>query len=340
MPHRLRVTRDPSQLAADSVTGAVTSVGVFDGVHLGHQSILRANVERAEQLGAEPTVVTFAQHPKAVLLGHAPRTLTTIEHRLALFWRAGIRHAVVLTFDETLRDTTADEFTATILEEGLATRAFVLGFDSKFGRGRTGGAESLRARGHEVEVPPKVLIDQRPISSTAIREAVELGDLESASRMLGRPVTIYGEVVHGEALGRRLGFPTANLDLFHELRPPEGVYVCRAHIVPPPSASGVPDPRERVGSHDAVANIGRRPTITHRDAGAHRDTGPLVEVHLLDFDGDLYGQRIELEFVSLLRGEQRFESLDALQAAIADDVARAREFARRRTSAGKDPSSR
>jgi riboflavin kinase/FMN adenylyltransferase len=269
-----------------------------------------------------------------VLLGRAPRTLTTIEHRLALFWRAGIRHAVVLKFDEALRDTTADDFTATILEDGLDTRAFVLGFDSKFGRDRAGGPESLRARGHEVEVPPKVLIDQRPISSTAIREAVELGDLAGASRMLGRPVTIYGEVVHGEALGRRLGFPTANLDLFHELRPPEGVYACRAHIVPPPSTSGVPDPRERVGSHDAVANIGRRPTI------GHRDTGPLVEVHLLDFDGDLYGQRIELEFVSLLRGEKHFESLDALQAAIADDVARARELGHGDTPTGKDPTSR
>lgn len=326
MPHRLRVTRDTSTLAATPTEGAVTSVGVFDGVHLGHQSILLANVTRAAQLGVVPTVVTFEQHPKAVLLGRAPRTLTTIEHRLALFWRAGIRHAVVLSFDEVLRDTTADEFTAAILEEGLSTRAFVLGFDSKFGKDRAGGAESLRARGHGVEIPPKVIIDQRPVSSSAIREAVELGDLASASEMLGRPVTIYGEVVHGEELGRRLGFPTANLDLFHELRPPEGVYACRAHIVPPPSKSGAPDPRERVGSHDAVANIGRRPTIAHPNVDG--DPDPLVEVHLIDFDGDLYGQRIELEFVQLLRGEKRFDSLDALKAAIADDVARARALGR------------
>ncbi|MEM9378668.1 MAG: riboflavin biosynthesis protein RibF [Planctomycetota bacterium] len=332
MPHRLKVTRDPAHLApcdAESlegrrVRGAVTSVGVFDGVHLGHQSILATNVARAHALGAEPTVVTFAEHPKAVLLGRAPRTLTTIEHRLALFWRAGIRHAVVLTFDESLRDTTAEAFSRQILEEGLGSRAIVLGFDSKFGRGREGGAESLRARGHEVDIAPKVVIGERPVSSTVIRESVELGDLEGASEMLGRPVTIYGEVVRGEALGRRLGFPTANLDLFHELRPPEGVYACTAHVVPPPSEGGAPDPRERIGSHDAVANIGRRPTVAPDGAD------PLVEVHLLDFDGDLYGQRMELEFVERLRPERRFESLDALQTAIGQDVERARAIHARR----------
>ncbi|MEM6672511.1 MAG: riboflavin biosynthesis protein RibF [Planctomycetota bacterium] len=298
----------------------MTSVGVFDGVHLGHQSILRANVVRARELGAEPTVVTFAEHPKAVLLGRAPRTLTTIEHRLALFWRAGIRHAVVLTFDASLRDTSADAFSEVVLERGLGSRAFVLGFDSKFGKGRAGGPESLRTRGHEVEIAPVVVIGQRAVSSTVIRESVELGDLAGASEMLGRPVTIYGEVVHGEALGRRLGFPTANLDLHHELRPPDGVYACRAHVVPPPSATGAPDPRERTGSYDAVANIGRRPTVAHEAAES------LVEVHLLDFEGDLYGQRMELEFVERLRDEQRFASLDALQEAIARDVQRARDI--------------
>jgi riboflavin kinase/FMN adenylyltransferase len=296
----------------------VTSVGVFDGVHLGHQSILEANVARADALGAEPTVVTFAEHPKAVLLGRAPRTLTTLEHKLALLWRAGIRHVVVLTFDEELRNTTAEAFSERILERGLSTMAFVLGFDSKFGKDRAGGPDSLKARGHRVEIAPKVMVGQRAVSSTVIRESVELGDLAGARRMLGRPVTIYGEVVPGEALGRRLGFPTANLDLLHELRPPEGVYACRAHVVPPPSEGGAPDPRERVGSFDAVANIGRRPTVAAEGAG------PLVEVHLLDFEGDLYGQRIELEFAERLRPEVRFGSLDELQAAIASDVERAR----------------
>ncbi len=313
MPQSLKVTRDISALTPHG-NGAITSVGVFDGVHLGHQSILRANIELARELGCEPTVVTFAHHPKAVILGRAPRTLTTIEHRLALFARAGIRHVCVLAFDEKLRDTSADEFTASVLESGLDTRAFVLGFDSKFGKGRAGGPDSLRARDHRVDIAPKVVVNQRAVSSTAIRENIELGDLRSAAEMLGRPVTIYGEVVHGEALGRRLGFPTANLDLFHELQPPNGVYACRAHVVPPPAESGAPDPRERIGSYDAACNIGRRPSVARPDAET------LVEVHMLDFDGDLYGQRVELEFVERIRGEQKFGSLDELQAAIANDV--------------------
>lgn len=318
MPHRaLEVVRDAAALAP-AANGAVTSVGVFDGVHLGHQAILRENVELAREVGAVPTVVTFAQHPKAVLLGRAPRTLTTIEHRLALFARAGIRRAVVMTFDEELRNTTPDDFSKRILEDGLGTRAFVLGFDSKFGKDRAGGPESLRARGHRVEIAEKVLVGQRAVSSTAIREAIELGDLDGAARMLGRPLTIYGEVVHGQALGRRLGFPTANLDLFHELEPPPGVYACRAHIVPPPTADGAPDPRERTGSHPAVANIGHRPTVVENAAKT------VVEVHLLDFEGDLYGQRMELEFVQRVRGEQRFDGLDALTEAITRDVAIAR----------------
>ncbi|MEL6713849.1 MAG: riboflavin biosynthesis protein RibF [Planctomycetota bacterium] len=332
MPHRqLRVTRSMDALRpadADGRRGAVTSVGVFDGVHLGHQSILSANVARARDLGAEATVVTFAEHPKRVLLGRAPRTLTTIEHRLALFARAGIQHVCVLEFDEDLRNMSADTFTENVLENGLGTRAFVLGFDSKFGRGRAGGPDSLRAHGHAVEIAEKVVVGHRAVSSTAIREAIELGDLAAARAMLGRPVTTYGEVVHGAALGRRLGFPTANLDLFHELRPPEGVYACRAHIVPAPTESGAPDPRERIGSHDAVANIGRRPTVDG-EAGQ-----PIVEVHLLDFEGDLYGQRVELEFVARLRDERKFPDLDALRLAISKDVEAAR--ARLSTSTEED----
>ena len=151
--------------------------------------------------------MTFAQHPKAVLLGRAPRTLTTIEHRLALFARAGVRHAVVMTFDEELRNTAADDFARRYLEEGLGTRAFVLGFDSKFGKDRAGGPDSLRARGHEVEIAEKVMVGQRAVSSTAIREAVELGDLEGAARMLGRPLTVYGEVVKGRRSGAAWASP-------------------------------------------------------------------------------------------------------------------------------------
>jgi riboflavin kinase/FMN adenylyltransferase len=282
---------------------------MFDGVHLGHQGILAANVERARQLNSDATVVTFRRHPKFLLLGRSPRTLTTLEHRLELFARAGIEHAVVLAFDRGLQALSAAEFTRRVAVEGLGVRCFVLGFDSKFGRDRGGTPESLRAMGFEVEVAPKVVVHGRPVSSTAIREAVELGDLAAAAAMLGRAVSVYGRVVHGSSLGQRIGFPTANLNLHQGLHPPPGVYACRVHRQTPLG--------RRV--HLGVTNIGFRPTVSAEPARR-----PQVEVHLLDFGGDLYGQRIELEFVSRLRGEKRFSGLEELATQIRLDVEEAR----------------
>lgn len=302
---------DLDELGPPPSAGSVVSIGVFDGVHLGHQAILAANVARARECGAAPTVVTFAEHPKRVLLGLAPRTLTTLEHRLELFRRAGIARALALRFDEQLRSVSAEEFVERILVRGLAARAFVLGFDSKFGRERRGTPAFLSAMGFDVTVVEKVQVGQRAVSSTAIREAVELGDLEGAASMLGRSVSVLGEVVHGDALGRQLGFPTANLDLHHELHPPPGVYFGWAGLY----AAG------RVEHcFGAVANIGFRPTL--RGPGGDR---PRVEIHLLDFRGDLYGSQIEMVFLGRLRGEQRFPDLEALKAQIGRDVAQARE---------------
>lgn len=292
-------------------SGAVVSLGMFDGVHLGHQAILRANVERARELGAQAAVVTFRRHPKALLLGRAPKTLTTLEHRLELFARAGIEHAVVLPFDEALRSLGALEFVRLVALEGLGARSFVLGFDSKFGRDRGGTSESLRAAGFDVRVAEQVLVQGRPVSSSAIREAVELGDLAAAAAMLGRAVSVFGRVVHGQSLGKGLGFPTANLNLHQGLHPPPGVYACRVHHLPERGAKQ---------THGGVANIGFRPTL-----GGPPPRRPQVEVHLLDFRGDLYGERLELEFVTRLRGEQRFAGLAELSAQIARDVERARD---------------
>ncbi len=299
---RARLTPDPR--------GSVVSIGMFDGMHLGHQAILAANVARARALDALATVVTFRRHPKRLLLGHAPKTLTTLEHRLELFERAGIEHAAVLNFDAALRTLSAAEFTREIALRGLGARAFVLGFDSKFGRDRGGTPESLTALGFAVEVAPKVVVQGRPVSSTAIREAIELGDLPAAAAMLGRPVSVFGRVIHGANLGHRIGFPTANLNLHQELHPPPGVYACRVRPQVPGGARPV---------HGGVANIGFRPTV---DPDPPRR--PLVEVHVLDFEGDLYGQRVELEFVARLRGEKRFAGLDELAAQIARDVLEAR----------------
>lgn len=293
--------------------GAVVSVGVFDGVHLGHQEILRRNVIEARRLDARATVVTFRDHPKRLLLGRAPRTLTSLEHRLELFRRAGVEHAVALTFDEELKSIPADSFARSFLVGVLRARKFVLGFDSKFGRDRAGTPEWLARQGYDVEVVDQVLVGGRPVSSTAIREAVELGDLSGAARMLGRPVTVYGEVVPGDRLGRELGFPTANLDLRHELRPPNGVWAVRVRRV-----RFAPE-RVVESVHDGVLNIGWRPTVS-----GERPEAPRVEVHLLDFAGDLYGEFLEVEFVARLRDERKFPSLDALRAQIRADADAAR----------------
>lgn len=313
----MRITRDRSQLDAPPSQGAVVSLGVFDGVHLGHQAILSANVEKAREIGAVPTVVTFSGHPKRILLGRAPRTLTTLEHRLKLFERAGIEHTVALPFDEETRSTPAKVFAEEFLVGRLGTRHFVFGFDSKFGDGREGDAEFLRDLGYPTTVIPMVVIHKRGVSSTAIREAVELGDLESAQSMLGRRVSVLGEVVHGNELGRELGFPTANLDLHHELHPPVGVYACVANLVPDSNSQSPPQ------SWKAVSNIGFRPTVDGTPAPL-----PLVEVNLFDFDGDLYGKRLEIEFVQCLRGEQKFSDLGALKAQINRDVAAAKDLLR------------
>jgi riboflavin kinase/FMN adenylyltransferase len=310
----LITTLEVGDLPAAPPQGAVVSIGVFDGVHLGHQAILQANLARARALGARPTVVTFRQHPKQLLLGRSPRTLTSLEHRLELFRRAGVEHTLALTFDQTLREVPAEDFTRQVLVAALGARAFVLGFDSKFGHDRRGTPELLRGLGLDVEVVGKVEVGGRAVSSTAIREAVELGDLESAERMLGRPVSVLGTVVEGDRLGRELGFPTANLDLHHELHPPNGVYAGWARVL-------APGPRGQAGNgppRPAVANIGVRPTLDGQAAAA-----PRVEVHLLDFSGDLYGRDLEFEFGHLLREERRFGSLDELREQIGRDVSAA-----------------
>jgi riboflavin kinase/FMN adenylyltransferase len=303
-------------LPAPPREGSVVSIGVFDGVHLGHLAILEANRERARALGAQPTVVTFRRHPKRVLLGREPRTLTSLEHRLELFRRAGIEHTLVLAFDERLREVSAEEFVRRLIE-ALGARAFVLGFDSKFGRDRRGTPALLQELGLDVQVVDQVVLDGRPVSSTAIREAVELGDLPAAERMLGRPVSVLGSVVRGDELGRRLGFPTANLDLHHELHPPPGVYAGRARILDSDSRSMEPS---RPPLHPAVINIGVRPTVAGRGPQPVR-----VEAHLLGFCADLYGRSVELSFLERLRDERRFASLEELSAQIARDVERARE---------------
>lgn len=288
---------------------SVVSVGVFDGVHLGHQRLLHQLRETASVLQAVPTVVTFANHPDQVLHGEAPPLLTSVPHRLRLLRRAGVERLVLLRFEPRVQTMTPREFAERVLVKALRTRALLLGYDSALGKDRAGTPQCFRDLGGElgfqVHTGSPFEVDGQPVSSTAIRAAIARGDLALAHRYLGRYPGVLGEVVHGSARGRSLGFPTANVALAAAALPPPGVYAVEAIV------DGMP--------HRGVANLGTRPTF---DAGA----SPLVlEVHLLDFHGDLYGRELEVSFRQLLRPERRFADAAALREQIARDVAAARD---------------
>ncbi len=299
--------------------GSVATVGVFDGVHLGHFLVLRKLVARARERGARAAMVTFANHPKEVVLGAAPPTITSLEHRLLLFRRAGVDEVLVLDFSPELRALTAEEFVRRILLDGLGMVDLVFGFDSKFGRDRGGNPESLAplaaATGFSMEVVPPLRLDGRAVSSSAIREAVALGDLDKAAVMLGRPVSVLGTVVRGAGRGRDLGWPTANLDLHHELHPPPGVY----------AALALPDPAGPEADESAADEAARLlPAVVHVGGSPTFGAGGAVEVHLLEGGGDLYGRELEPFFLARLREARRFPDAAALGAQIARDADAAR----------------
>lgn len=285
---------------------SVVAVGVFDGVHLGHHRLLHQLLEMASALQGMPTVVTFANHPDQVLRGGAPPPLCSVAHRLRLLRRAGVLRLVLLQFEERLMNMTAREFTEDVLLGKLRARGLLLGYDSAMGKDREGTpqrfAELGDEHGFEVQTGAPVELDGEPISSTRIRSAIAAGDLATARRCLGRFPGALGEVVHGDARGRTMGFPTANLALQGGALPPAGVYAVEAVVDGETFA--------------AVANLGTRPTFA--------DGEPSLEVHLLDFEGDLYGRELEVTFRQVLREQRCFDGPDALKAQIAADVAAAR----------------
>jgi riboflavin kinase / FMN adenylyltransferase len=293
----------------------VVTLGVFDGVHLGHRAIIGEAVQWARDVSGTSAILTFEVHPQLLLTGRSPATLTSLEHRLRLFADLGVDAVVVVKFDETLRDLPADAFVERILVGTLGSRRIVLGPTNTFGRGGLGNGEWLKRHaprfGIEVRVPERVVGPEGPISSTRIRAAIDRGDLASASAMLGRPVSVLGTVVRGDGRGRTLGFPTANLDLHHEQRPPIGVYVTRAIV--------------RGKSVPSVTNIGVRPTFK-RDGSTGMEA--VVEVHLLDWSAsdEIYGEDLEVRFLERVRDEKRFDSVDALRRQIEADREAARAW--------------
>lgn len=290
---------------------SVVAVGVFDGVHLGHLRLLHQLLEMASTLQGMPTVVTFANHPDQILRGAAPPPLCSVPLRLRLLRRAGVSRLVLLEFEPRLQNMTPREFAGEVLVRRLRTRGLLLGYDSALGKDRAGTPQHFQELGRElgfaVATGDPLEVDGQPISSTRIRDAIARGDLVAARRLLGRFPGALGNVVHGDARGRTLGFPTANVALQPGALPPPGVYAVDAVV------DGATWP--------AVANLGTRPTFA---AGTGCPPAPSLEVHILDFDGDLYGRELEVAFLQLLRQERRFADARELRAQIAADVAAAR----------------
>ncbi len=307
-------------LAADQARPAYLALGTFDGVHLGHRSVITTMLRAARSAGTPGVVLTFAPHPLAVLRPDAaPPLLADFDQRAAYCRDLGVDALVELRFDATLAAVPAAVFVQEYLcRQARARRAFV-GADFTFGARAAGTAETLavlgrQACGLETTIVPLRLRGGAPISSTRIRQALGAGRVGEAARLLGHPFTIRGPVVAGDRRGTTLGFPTANLPLPPTVaQPAPGVYAVRCHLTPadePGQGPGTAD------EWDAVANLGRRPTVG--------DGEPRLEVHLLGFSGDLYGRCLEVAFIRRLRAERRFPDLARLGAQIAKDVERAR----------------
>ena len=293
----------------------VATLGVFDGVHLGHRAVIAETAALAREVGGEAVAVTFDIHPRVVVDGAGPAMLTSLPHRLLLLGRAGVAAAVVLRFDGDLRERSAESFLEEILIGRMGIGGLVLGPDTHFGKDRRGNPELARRvlgpRGIPVRDVGRVAGPGGPVSSTAVREALRTGDLDGAAAMLGRPPSVLGTVVRGEGRGRGLGFPTANLDPSLEIRPPRGVYVGRVSLP---------------GDPWCLANVGGRPTF--HPGGGVPDT---VEAWIPGFEGDLYGRVLELSFMGKLREERRFSGPGDLRAQVVLDHGAMVDWVRRFT---------
>jgi riboflavin kinase/FMN adenylyltransferase len=286
----------------------VVAWGVFDGVHAGHRKVVRSVLSWAREKGVSSVVATFDRPPAEVLTGRPVPLLSPLGERLRLLGEQGLDFCVVLNFTLEFSKTSAEDFVRGLVAGRLRASGIVLGHDSRFGRDRTGDLDVLGRIGREIGLEvrncePEVH-EGRPVSSSLIREAVFAGRLDEAARLLGRPPSVIGTVVRGERRGTSIGFPTANLELHHAVRPPTGVYAADVLL-------------EGRG-YRAVVNIGTRPTF--KEGG-----GELIEAHLPGWSGgDLYGRVLEVRFRTRLRDEMKFPGIDALRAQIQADIERAR----------------
>ena len=288
------------------------AIGVFDGVHLGHQAVISTSAEHARAADGTPVVVTFDPHPEKILRpDKAPHLLTATPHKIALIRTLGVRHLLIIPFDKHFASTEPEDFVQQLVQHSKPLREICVGHEWSFGRNRRGNLGLLTKLGTEfnfnvVGIAP-VSVNGEIVSSTTIRRAIKEGDQKKAAAMLGREYTILGTVVRGDDLGKKIGFPTANLSAHSEQFPPNGVYFAEAKL------DGVIYP--------GVVNLGYRPTISSGRSDR------ILEVYLLDFDRDIYGKGLELRFIRFLRAEKKFENVDALVRQIERDVQQARELA-------------
>ncbi len=312
----MTVFRGLDQLRAEAFENPVCTIGVFDGVHRGHHHLFDGLRAWASDIGGEAVAITFAVHPRAVLGKRPPAMLCSLDHRILLLKRAGLSKVIVLPFDESIQPLSAADFCRQVLVDRIGSRHLLMGFDSRFGRGAEGVYENLKPLeaelGLEIRQRSPLLIEGAPVSSTEVRNRILRGEIDSASRLLGRTVSIYGEVISGDGRGRTLGFPTANLNLFHSAAPPHGVYIAETLL------EGRRFP--------SLVNIGRRPTFMREDdpqsySRYFNEQLDKVEVYLHAPDvGDIYRRRLEVFLFDKLRDERRFESSEALIAQIERDV--------------------
>src|SRR5271155_1402651 len=305
MTPEFTVIRDTTP-AADIPKGSVVAMGNFDGVHLGHRAVIEAALAMGRAHGKPALAVTFEPHPRSFFSPNTPQfRLTDEAGKLRLLAGTGLAGAVVMTFDKARAETTAQDFIYHHLVGRLGISGIAVGYDFHFGKGRVGSPSLLVNEaprlGIEVDVQPHVDIEERPVSSSAIRIALAEGQIDDATAMLGGPWVVSGEVIHGEKRGRDLGYPTANIRLDRNCGLKHGIYAVRV-------ALGQGTDQARL---DGVASFGRRPTF---DNGA-----PLLEIFLFDFDGDLYGEMLDVAFIAFIRDELKFDRLEALVRQMDDD---------------------
>ena len=291
--------------------GSVVAMGAFDGLHRGHQALLKQACERARALELAAVVVSFEPLPRAVLSSHALPRISSVRDKLLGFSGSGMTHALILRFNAMLATMDASDFVRRVLVQHLNVKEVWLGVDFRFGHQREGTLALLQRIGDElgfiVRTLSPVLQDGKRISASFIRRCLDAGQLDTAARLLGRPFVMEGRVHRGNQLGRTLGFPTANIPLYRRVTPVHGIFAVRVGL------DGA------ACSWPGVASLGVRPTV-------NSVVEPLLEAHLFDFEGDLYGRRLAVEFVARLRDEKKFDSLETLKQQMHQDARLARDI--------------